>query len=835
MKMKRSTTGGKLFRRRGRQTGYILIFALTIVAGWAVTAFLGARARHEIFFKNRAASVLLATHLSGDLGKMESVVKALSGSPWLAPELIAQTPQNLARAEATLDRYNNALHASVTYLMDKTGLTIASSNRNDPDSFVGKSYRFRPYFKEAMSGRGGQYFAVGITSLKRGFYASFPVSGPNNAIVGVVVMKSDIGHLQSILSREPLCFFVSPHGIIFLSSQQDMRLRSLWPLRPDQARQLVASRQFGKGPFPSLLPEEVRNGMEVRLQGKNYIAARQAVGRDGWSVVVLAPLAETAIYQSVGVVSTVVALLLLMIPLVLTRQAEKATETLRKSEEKYKTFFETSRDCVFITSTDGRWLDCNEAAVRLFGYDDADELRRTRIPNLYENKADRDRHVATIKAKGFTQDYAVNLRKKDGSIINTLITSVPRKDEQGRIVSYQGIIKDVTKEKRLQERLFRAEKMEALGMLAGGVAHDLNNVLGILIGYSELLLMDVEESHPTRSPLLHIKQASERAAAIVQDLLTLARRSVPVVEVFNLNGVVEDYQRTLEFEKLPSTHPGIRVETHLAPDLLNIEGSPIHLGQTLMNLVSNGVEAMPQGGVLTIATENRYLDRPVTGYDEVREGEYVVLSVSDTGKGIAPCDLKHIFEPFYTRKIMGKSGTGLGLSVVWGAVKDHRGYINVESREDEGTTFSLYFQISRKETPDKRASSSLQEYRGNGQTILVVDDVAEQRELAGQMLSKLNYGVQTMSCGEEAVEYLKTHAVDLIVLDMIMDSGMDGLDAYRKVLEIHPGQKAIIVSGFAETTRVQKALELGAGCYLKKPYVIEQLGMAVKKELDRSR
>ncbi|MGC8492470.1 MAG: hybrid sensor histidine kinase/response regulator [Syntrophobacteraceae bacterium] len=835
MKMIRSTTGGKSFRGRGWLTEYIVVFAITIAAGWAVTTFLGARVQREIFSKNRAAAVLLATHLSGDLGKMESVVKTLSGSPWLAPELIAPSPRNLARADATLGRYNNALHASVTYLMDKTGLTVASSNRNAPDSFVGKSYRFRPYFKEAMSGRAGHYFAVGITSLKRGFYASFPVFGPDNDIVGVVVMKSDPGHLQSILSSEPLCFFVSPSGIIFLSSRPNMRLKSLWPLQPDRARELVASRQFGKGPFSSVLPGEVRNGMQVRLQGKEYIVARAPVGPHGWSIVALAPLEETLIYQSVCVVSTVVVLLLLTIPFVLSRQAEKATETLRKSEEKYKTFFETSRDCVFITSTDGRWLDCNQAAVRLFGYDDMDELRRTKIPSLYENEADRHWHVATIQAKGFTQDYPVNLRKKDGAIINTLITSVPRKDQQGTVIGYQGIIKDVTKEKKLQERLFRAEKMEALGMLAGGVAHDLNNVLGILIGYSELLLMDVEESHPTRAHLLHIKQASERAAAIVQDLLTLARRNVPVVEVFNLNGVIEDYQRTLEYEKLPSTHPGIRVETRLAPDLLNIEGSPVHLGQTFMNLVSNGVEAMPRGGVLTITTENRYLDRPITGYDEVREGEYVVLSVSDTGKGIAPSDLKHIFEPFYTRKVMGKSGTGLGLSVVWGAVKDHHGYINVESREEEGTTFSLYFPISRKETSDKRASSSLQEYRGNGHTILVVDDVAEQRELARQMLSRLGYGVQTVSSGEEAIEYLKTHPVDLIVLDMIMESGMDGLDAYSRVLEIHPGQKAIIVSGFAETSRVQKALELGAGSYLKKPYVIEQLGMAVKKELDRSR
>ncbi|MGC9196786.1 MAG: cache domain-containing protein, partial [Syntrophobacteraceae bacterium] len=199
--------------------GSSLILLLTISIGGIVTVSLGSRVRREILLKNRAMAVLLAVHLTSDLGNFEGVVKALSNSCGIAPELLAPTPQNLARANATLDRYNSAVHASVSYLMDKTGLTIASSNRDAPDSFVGKSYRFRSYFREAIRGRPGLYFAVGVTSLKRGFYASYPVRGPDNAIVGVVVMKSDLDQLQSIFSRRPYCFLVSPQGIIFLSSR----------------------------------------------------------------------------------------------------------------------------------------------------------------------------------------------------------------------------------------------------------------------------------------------------------------------------------------------------------------------------------------------------------------------------------------------------------------------------------------------------------------------------------------------------------------------------------------------------------------------------------------
>ncbi|MCE5262309.1 MAG: PAS domain S-box protein [Deltaproteobacteria bacterium] len=387
---------------------------------------------------------------------------------------------------------------------------------------------------------------------------------------------------------------------------------------------------------------------------------------------------------------------------------------------------------------------------------------------------------------------------------------------------------------RLAERLQQAEKMEALGTLAGGVAHDLNNVLGIVVGYAELLLNEVGQSSPIRSRLLNIMSGGEKAAAIVQDLLTLARRGVTSRQILNLNQTVVSDQRSPEFEKLASLYPAVRVKIDLEPNILNISGSKVHIGKTLFNLVANAYEAMPKGGLLTIRTANQYIDRPIQGYDEVREGDYVVLSVSDTGEGIAAADRKRIFEPFYTKKVMGRSGTGLGLSVVWGTVKDHHGYINVQSEQGKGSTFTLYFPVSREEITAERMAADISQYMGRGESILVVDDVPGQRDLAAAMLGKLNYRVASVSSGEEAVAWISDHPVDLMVLDMILGSGMDGLDTYRSVLEIYPKQKAIIVSGFSETERVSRAQELGAGAYVRKPYVIEKLGMAVRSELDRA-
>jgi len=385
----------------------------------------------------------------------------------------------------------------------------------------------------------------------------------------------------------------------------------------------------------------------------------------------------------------------------------------------------------------------------------------------------------------------------------------------------------------LEERLNRAEKMEALGQLAGGVAHDLNNVLGILSGYSELLRDEILEDNPARSYVDKILQSTKKGAAIIQDLLTLARRGVTVSDIINLNSIVFDFLETPVFDKFKNDHPHVTFRTEKDENLLNIKGSSVHLEKALMNLVSNAAEAITDPGEVTIRTENRHLDKPIRGYDEVKEGDYTVLVVSDTGMGIPAESIGKIFEPFYTKKKMGKSGTGLGLAIVWGTVKDHNGHIDLQTEEGKGTTFSLYFPVTQEDLVAPEAELPMEQYMGKGETVLVVDDRAEQRDIATRLLTKLGYQVHCVSSGEEAVEYLKTDKADILVLDMIMTPGIDGLETYRRILEISPKQKAIIVSGFSETDRTEEAQKLGAGAYVKKPYVLEKIGVAIRDELKR--
>jgi PAS domain S-box-containing protein len=519
---------------------------------------------------------------------------------------------------------------------------------------------------------------------------------------------------------------------------------------------------------------------------------------------------------------------------------KRAEEALIEQLKFLQVLIDTIPIPVFFKDTKGIYLGCNKSCEIFFG--PRDQLLGKTVYDVSPKDIADIYYLADQELfnNPGIQIYETLAADKTGLRHNVIFHKATYLDKNGNLAGLIGAIYDLTDRKKaeedrkqLEERLQRSEKMEALGLLSGGVAHDLNNVLGILIGYSELLLNKIEESSPVRSYATNIMGASERAAAIIQDMLTLARRGVQSQEVVNLNNLIMAFLKTPEFEKLSAFHPNIKVMANLETEPLHIIGSPVQIGKTIMNLVSNAAEAMPEGGLVTITTSNQYLDRPVKGYDEVSPGDYVVLAVSDSGEGISANDIKHIFEPFYTKKVMGKSGTGLGLAVVWGTVKDHNGYIDVQTVEGKGSTFTLYFPVTREKIKIENIKIPISEYMGHGETILVVDDVQGQRDLASEMLRQLNYIVDIASSGEDAVAYLKDHTVDLLLLDMIMDPGMDGLDTYRNVLEIHPNQKAIIVSGFSETDKVKLAQELGAGAFVKKPYVSEKLGVAIRKELER--
>lgn len=429
--------------------------------------------------------------------------------------------------------------------------------------------------------------------------------------------------------------------------------------------------------------------------------------------------------------------------------------------------------------------------------------------------------IVDTKTREFTDD--------DLHCIRTLAAALSLEEE--RLALETELMEEKEKYRILEEKLDRAKKMELIGTMAGGVAHDLNNILSGLVSYPELLLMQISPDSPLKEPISFMHDAGLKAAEIVQDLLTLTRRGISVENSIHLNHVIHDYFISAAHQRLEKTYPHIRFKVYPENDLLNIIGSASHISKIIMNLVMNAAEAIKGNGTVTVESFNRYLDMPLRGCDHILEGEYVVLRVTDSGAGIPKKDLNKIFEPFYTKKQMGRSGSGLGLCVVWNCVKDHNGYIEVTSKINKGSTFELYFPATRKEAGPEPDPMRIEDFKGNKETILVIDDVHEQRRIARDSLKMLGYKPFTAPSGEKALLFLKKRAVDLILLDMKMEPGMDGLDTYKRILKLYPDQKAVIASGFSENDRVREVLRLGAGQFIKKPYTIKKLAHAIKEEL----
>jgi len=516
-------------------------------------------------------------------------------------------------------------------------------------------------------------------------------------------------------------------------------------------------------------------------------------------------------------------------------------KALKESEEKYKKIVKYAPAGIFeFDLKTFKFINVNDVMCEFTGYTEQELLLMTLFDILNEENGKKAKEL--FENVFFGQDdpppveYKI-LGKKGQEL--SVITNSKFFFKDGSPIKAMTVVHDLTAIKKAEEerkvfevKLQNARKLESLGTLAGGVAHDLNNILSGLVSYPDLLLHDLEEDSSLREPLLTIKKSGEKAAEIVQDLLTLARRSVTAKKVINLNQVVNDFIISPEYRKIVGKQHNIEVEMNITEGILNVVGAYSHISKAVANLVANAADAMPAGGRITIATRDCYIDKPYTGFEIIPEGEYAILEVSDTGIGMPQSDLEKIFEPFYTKKKLGRSGTGLGMSVVWGAIKDHDGFIDIITEEGSGTTFILYYPASRSEI-DSPLPVYIEDYLGKGESILIIDDAQEQRDLAKRMMERLGYDVTTAASGEDAVALIKKRSFDVLILDMIMPPGIDGLATYREILKITPDQKAVIASGFAKTERVNETQKLGAGVYIKKPYTLEKIGLAVRAELDQ--
>ncbi|MBU1196832.1 MAG: response regulator [Proteobacteria bacterium] len=523
-------------------------------------------------------------------------------------------------------------------------------------------------------------------------------------------------------------------------------------------------------------------------------------------------------------------------------EKQQAIDKLEESKKTQQIVIDAIPHAIYWKNKDSIYIGCNQSFANDAGISNPKDIKGmtddmlpwTEKETLVYQEQDKriikqnksELHIHQIQTNAANQKQFLDTSK------------IPLHDTAGEVVGILCVYEDITlqldndnKRIQLEKQLARAQRMEAIGRLAGGVAHDLNNILSGIVNYPDLIMMDLPEDSPIIPSLKVIQKSGQRAAAVVHDLLTLARRGVTNNESLDLNTVIYQYLESPECLKLKTDFPDIQIRSRISSRPMTIEGSPVHLMKTLMNLVNNSAEAIKTKGQISICTHHACLDSPLRGYSSVREGEYVVLTVTDNGIGILEENIDKIFEPFYTNKKMGRSGTGLGMSVVWGTVKDHNGYIDISSKPFEQTTVTIYLPSKTAVLKPLQSDEISLNLMGDGQSILIVDDMPEQREIAVSYLKRLNYKVHAARSGEEAVEYIRCHPSDLVILDMIMEPGMDWLETYMKILEIQPGTPAVITSGFSESERVKKAQLLGAGPYIKKPYDFIDLGKAVKEKI----
>jgi PAS domain S-box-containing protein len=515
----------------------------------------------------------------------------------------------------------------------------------------------------------------------------------------------------------------------------------------------------------------------------------------------------------------------------------KELEEELSDTNKFLTSILESSSSVSILSTDleQNVLFWNKGAEKIFGYQAKEIVGRRKIDILYPDEKVR-REVEDIRSLIVERrNVQRELREitKDGRTIWVNLNLSPRFDERGKVMGILGIGEDITEgkqaeeeQKKLESQLQHAQKMEALGTLAGGIAHNFNNLLMGIQGNASLMLLQTEQDSPRYQQLQSIEKLVDSGSLLTRQLLGYAREARYEIRTLNLNHLVKETSDTFALTK-----KNINVHRELADDLHAVMADQGQVEQILWNLYVNAADAMPAGGELFLTTMNVTDTHMAEKLDTVRPGSYVLLSVVDTGIGMDKETMERMFEPFFTTKEKAK-GTGLGLSSVYGMVKAHSGYIDVESQKGKGTSFYIYLPATEIEMPEEKARS--EEVEKGKETVLFVDDEPLILEVSKEMLESLGYTVLTARGGKEAIGTFRAHheRIDIVILDMIMPD-MDGDEVYHHLKKIDPAIKVILTSGYGIDARTSEILKGGCDGYIQKPFDIKGLSQELRGPLDR--
>ena len=511
---------------------------------------------------------------------------------------------------------------------------------------------------------------------------------------------------------------------------------------------------------------------------------------------------------------------------------KQTEDALRESEAHMRTLVETLPDLVWLKNTEGVYLNCNQKIERLFGAKQHGIVGKTDYDFVDKELADffreKDRAVMAAGSSRVNEEEVSYADDGHSELLETIKT--PMFDVDGKLIGVLGVGRDITERKQTELALRRSQKMDAVGQLTGGIAHDFNNILNIILGNVDLLERHIPDDETTQKRVNNINKSAQRAADLTRQLLSFSRRQAEQIEKTDISFIIHEMDSLI----VRSVTPQVEVEHLNASDLWQTEIDPGDFEDSLLNLVLNARDAMHGQGRLVIQTRNCTLDADYCAQNATaRPGDYVELSISDSGIGIAAEQLEHIFEPFFTTKEQGK-GTGLGLSMVYGFIQRSNGYIKVDSEQGAGTTFRLYMPRSRQVSPapanhvQQTESSS-----GGSETILVVDDEEALRELVEESLQELGYRVLTAGSGKQALKILSENSgVDLLISDIIMPGGLNGYELAEQATVINPQLKVIMASGYSESALAGNSKKNFSAIFLNKPYSLAELAHQVKTVLE---
>ncbi len=624
-------------------------------------------------------------------------------------------------------------------------------------------------------------------------------------------------YLQTIIKTEPECVKV----ITFDGTIVTMNSAGLAMIEADSLEQVA-----GQKAYPLILPEyrdAFRELTESVFRGNSGILEFEIVGRKGTRRRLethAVPMRDTKnnIIGLLGVTRDIT-------------EHKHALDALRLSEEKFSKAFRSGPTLMAISILrDGRFLDANNAFLNAFGYTREEVIGHTSLElGIWDKYTNRNKMLQQLKEQGIVQNLEAVLCKKNGEIITVLLSAEMIEIENEPCIIVVAL--DITDRKKLEAQLLHAQKMEAVGQLAGGVAHDFNNILSAIMNYSYLLKKGMGEGSSQSGIVDKIIQLSNNAAKITRELLTFSRRQYIESVPLRLNNEI---QRINSFLK-NFIGEDIKIETILAGEDLTIIADRGQIEQIMMNLAANARDAMPDGGVLTIETELVELnDSFITIHGFGRPGMYILLSVTDTGTGMDEETRQKIFEPFFTTKETGK-GTGLGLAIVYGIVQQHNGYINVYSQPGKGTTFRIYLPTIKAGLDPEEEEVALLQLKGSGETILLAEDEPAVREPIKKILEEFDYRVIEAVDGEDAVKNFMMHKdeIDLLVFDVVMPK-MSGHKAIEEIRKVMPGIKAILTSGYAGEKINIPGIEARGTMFVAKPVLPEHLLSKIREILNPS-